>query len=180
METVALFGGSFDPPHVGHVAIVEALERLDFVDKIILVTAFLNPFKTETFASSKQRLKWLKCLFDESDKVIIEEYELKQKRKVATIETVNYLLNQYKKIYLVIGADNLPSLEKWNRFEELNSKVTFIVASRNTIKIPKKFMTLHVNKDISSTKLRESIDITNISQKCANEIAQHYKENNAK
>jgi len=180
METVALFGGSFDPPHLGHEAIVEALEKLEFIDKIILVPTFLNPFKTKTFASSKQRLNWLTCLFEENDKIVIEEYELNQKRKVATIETVNHLLNKYDKIYLVIGADNLSSLTKWHQFEELNSKVTFIVASRDSIKIPKKFMTLKVHKNISSTSLRKNIDIRKLPQNCAKEIAQHYKENNAK
>ena len=180
MYTIALFGGSFDPPHIGHIAIVEALEKLNFIDKIIVVPTFVNPFKTKTFASSQQRLEWLQCLWGDNAKVVIEEYELKQKRKVTTIETVHYLLNQYKKIYLVIGADNLSTLSKWHQFEELNSKVTFIIAPRDSIQIPKKFITLQVDKDVSSTELRENINFKKLSTKCADEIAQHYKENNAK
>ena len=180
METVALFGGSFDPPHLGHVAIVEALEKLNFIDKIIIVPAFLNPFKTKTYASSQQRLAWLHCLFDANKKVCIEDYELNAKRKVSSIETVNYLYHRYKKIYLVIGADNVKTLKMWNHFEVLDSKVTFIVAPRNQIEIPKKFITLDVDEEVSSTELREEINIKKISKKCAQEIAQHYKEYNAK
>lgn len=180
METVALFGGSYDPPHLGHKAIIEALEKLDFIDKIVLVPTFLNPFKEKSFALSKQRLKWLKCIFDANSQVIVEDYELQKKRKVPTIETVNHLLRRYKKIYLVIGADNLKNLHKWYKFDELNSKVTFIIASRDEIEISKEFITLDIDKKISSTELREKINTQKISKKCAEEIAQHYKENNAK
>ncbi len=180
MDTIALFGGSFDPPHLGHVAIVEALEKLDFIDKIIIVPAFLNPFKTKTFASSEQRLAWLECLFETKKKVCIENYELVQKRKVTSIETVEYLLQKYAKIYFVIGADNLANLHQWHRFEALDEKVTFIVAKRNKIAIPKQYMTLDVDSPISSTMLRKKLDTKKISKKCAEQIAHHYKENNAK
>jgi len=180
MKTVALFGGSFDPPHLGHVAIVEALEKLDFIDKIIIVPTFLNPFKTKTFASSQQRYSWLESLFDGKSKIIVDDYELQQKRKVASIETVNYLLKQFEKVYLVIGADNLASLHKWEQFEALRTQVTFIVASRGKIPIPNEFIHLEIDKNISSSQLREEIDINKIPKKCAEEIAQHYKENNAR
>ncbi len=180
MKTVALFGGSFDPPHLGHIAIVEALEKLDFLDKIIIVPAFLNPFKTETFATPQQRYSWLKSLFEERDKVIVDDYELQQKRKVASIETVEYLLEKFEKVYLVIGADNLASLHKWERFEVLDSLVTFIVASRDKISIADKFMRLDINESISSSALRKEMNKNKIPKKCAEKIAQHYKENNAK
>jgi nicotinate-nucleotide adenylyltransferase len=155
METVALFGGSFDPPHIGHVTIVEALQRLEYIDKILLVPAFLNPFKEKSFSSPQVRLQWLKSLFNNKEKVIIEEFELKQKRKVATIETVTYLLRKYKKIYLVIGADNLQRLSEWQDYEELEQKVTFIIATRDNIAIPKEFIKLNINENISSTQIRK-------------------------
>jgi len=180
METVALFGGSYDPPHLGHKAIVEALENLSFIDKIVLVPAFLNPFKEKSFALPEQRLKWLQTIFEAHSQVIVEDYELQKKRKVPTIETVNYLLKQYKKVYLVIGADNLKNLHRWYKFDELQAKVTFIIATRDAIEVPKEFITLNIDKNISSTELREKIETQKISQKCAEEIAQHYKENNAK
>ena len=60
---IAIFGGSFDPPHLGHQEIVnEALKSLH-VDKLFIVPTHLNPFKKEFFAPSKLRLKWLKKLF---------------------------------------------------------------------------------------------------------------------
>ena len=178
MRKVALFGGSFDPPHLGHEAIVKALNELDYIDKIIVMPTFLNPFKSSSFAPAKLRLKWLKEAFLAFKKVDVSSYEVLQNRQVPTIDTVNYLLESYTKIYLVIGADNLKSLERWQSLGELKKKVTFIVASREKIEIPKEFITLHVSKNISSTTLRKKIDKNYLPKINAEEIIQYYKENN--
>jgi nicotinate-nucleotide adenylyltransferase len=178
MRKVALFGGSFDPPHLGHEAIVKALNRLDYIDKIIVIPTFLNPFKSSSFAPANLRLKWLKEIFKGFSKVEVSSYEVSQNQKVPTIETVNHLLKSYEKIYLVIGADNLESLEQWYHFDELKNKVTFIVASREEIEIPKEFITLRVNENISSTTLRTKIDKNYLPKINAEEIKQYYKEKN--
>ncbi|NPA59805.1 MAG: adenylyltransferase/cytidyltransferase family protein, partial [Epsilonproteobacteria bacterium] len=60
METIALFGGSFDPLHIGHEAIVEALLCKKEIDKVIIMPTFLNPFKTKSFTSAQMRLESLK------------------------------------------------------------------------------------------------------------------------
>ena len=178
--TIALYGGSFDPPHVGHKAIVEALEELDYIDKIIIMPTFLNPFKSESHAPSELRFKWLKDIFKDFKNVKIDRYEVEQNRQVPTIESVKYLLKTYKSVYLVIGADNLHSLEEWNNYQELKDLVTFIVASRDNIIVDKKFINLDVDENISSSELRKNINISMLPQECATEIEQHYKENNAR
>jgi len=180
MKRVALYGGSFDPPHIGHEAIVKALEKLDFIDKIIIMPTFLNPFKDSSIAPSALRLKWLQAIFSEYEDVEVSAFEVTQARKVPTIETVKMLKNEYEKIYLIIGADNLKSLEKWYRFSELNELVTFIVATRDAIDVPDNFLQLPVDVDVSSTALREHMDISKLPKQCADEIAQYYKEHNAK
>ncbi len=178
METIALFGGSFDPPHIGHKAIVEALNKLDYIDKVIVMPTFLNPFKSSSYAPSKLRLQWLQEIFKGLDKVKIDNYEVNQNRAVPSLESVQYLLKKYDKVYLVIGADNLNSLEKWNNFKELNSLVTFIVASRDDINIDTKFIKLNINKKISSSELRDNIKLSKLPKECAREIEIYYKEKN--
>ncbi|KIM02446.1 MAG: nicotinate-nucleotide adenylyltransferase [Sulfurovum sp. FS06-10] len=180
MKTIALFGGSFDPPHIGHEAIVKSLLKLEYIDAVVLMPTFLNPFKSQFHASADLRLKWLKEIFSSYKNVEIQSYEIDQNRPVSSIESVKYLLKTYKKIYLVIGADNLRSLDKWDRYDELKKLVTFIVASRQNITIPQSFIKLDIDVDISSTALREHIDLSKLSQKCALEINKFYKENNAK
>lgn len=179
MENIALFGGSFDPPHIGHEMIVKALLEFKDIDRVVIMPTFLNPFKSKSHAPSELRLKWLKEIFGSYQNVLIDDFEVKQKQKVPTIESVEYLLKRYKKIYLVIGADNLSSLHKWERYNELKNMVTFVVAHRGKIEIPKDFIELNVNVDISSTELREQLELSKLPQKCAKEIAKYYKEKNA-
>jgi len=178
MRTIALFGGSFDPPHLGHEAIVKALNELDFIDKIIIMPTFLNPFKSSSVAPATQRLKWLEEIFSRMEKVKVSSFEVNQNRKVSTLETVKHLLKSYEKIYLVIGADNLKSLEKWQGFDELKRRVTFIVATREKIEIPKDFICLEIDEDVSSSSLRNSINGDKLSKINAKKIVTYYKENN--
>ena len=175
METIALYGGSFDPPHIGHKAIVKALNKLDYIDEIVIMPTFLNPFKSSSHAPSELRFIWLKEIFKDFKNVRVDRYEVNQERQVATIESVKYLLKTYKKVYLVIGADNLKSLENWTNYKELKELVTFIVASRDNIIVDKKFINLNIDESISSSELRKNIDISMLPTECATEIEQHYK-----
>ena len=154
MDTVALFGGSFDPPHIGHKAIVKALQDLEHIDKVIVIPTFLNPFKTKSFSSAKERLFLVKDMFNSFNNVEVSDYEILQEKKVPSIQSVKHFLKTYKKIYLVVGADNLATIHKWQDFTELKKLVTFIVATRDNIQIPKEFITLNIDVDISSTKIR--------------------------
>ena len=179
MENIALFGGSFDPPHIGHEAIVREALKLKEVDKVVIMPTFLNPFKSSSHASSAVRLEWLKEIFASFKDVEISSFEVDLKRQVPTIESVKYLLKRYAKIYLIIGADNLKSLSKWNSYKELKTLVTFVVATRDKIIIPENFLRLNVEENISSTYLREHIDRDKLSKTCAEQIIKFYKENNA-
>ena len=176
MKTIALFGGSFDPPHLGHFTIVEELLKLKFLDGVVVMPTFLNPFKNDSFAPAHLRLSWLKEIFFEFNDVIVSDYEVSQDIKVPTIQTVEYLLESYAKIYLVIGADNLAHLSTWHDFKKLQTKVTFIVATRNDTEIPESYIRLKIDVNTSSTSLRKSLLKENLSNINADKIIQFYKE----
>ncbi|UCN00842.1 nicotinate (nicotinamide) nucleotide adenylyltransferase [Sulfurimonas sp. SWIR-19] len=180
MKTIALYGGSFDPPHIAHEAIVKALRKLEFIDKVVVMPTFLNPFKKTFTAPAELRLQWLKDIFASYEDVEVSAYEVKLKRKVPTITTVKHLLKCYDKVYLVIGADNLASLHQWYAYDELKKLVTFIVVTRDAVKIPKNFIQLDIDEDISSSGLRENFDSSKIPEKVRDEITQYYKEHNAR
>ncbi len=97
METIALFGGSFDPPHIGHEAIVKALLNIKEIDKIIVMPTFLNPFKSHSHASPELRLRWIKEVFSAYEKVEVSDYEVRQNKSVASILSVKHFLKKYKK-----------------------------------------------------------------------------------
>ena len=175
MKTIALFGGSFDPPHIGHEAIVKALLNFKDIDKVVVMPTFLNPFKSKSHAPSELRLQWLKCIFSPFTKVEINSYEVDLKEKTPTIQTVKYLLKKYKKIYLIVGADNLATLTKWTNYNELQNLVTFVVCSRDGINIPNSMLSVKIDEDVSSTDLRRHVEISKLSTECAQEIKDYYE-----
>ncbi len=175
MRTVALYGGSFDPPHRGHEAVVDALNRLDFIDKIVIMPTYLNPFKNLFTAEATLRYRWLKEIFSEYKKVEVSSFEIDKKRKVPTMESVRELQKEFDTIYLVIGADNLEKLKEWYQFDLLEKAVSFIVASRNDITIPQDYISLHVDEKISSSALRKRVELSKLPQKYAKEIYTYYE-----
>ena len=174
-QTIALFGGSFDPPHIGHENIVKALLNLDYIDRVVVMPTFLSPFKSNSHAPASLRLNWLKNIFNKFDTVEIDDFEVNQKKKIPSIKSVDYLLTKYSKIYLVIGADNLASLHKWYDYDKLMKRVNLIIATRDNIKIYNSSCKLEIMDNISSTELRENIDITKLPKSCADEIFKYYE-----
>lgn len=176
---IAIFGGSFDPPHTGHELIVKkALEILD-IDKLLVVTTYLSPFKESFCAPAPMRQAWLAKMFEGMEKVEIFSYECDQKRQVPTIETVLYVKSLYPeaKLFLIVGSDSFKALPKWNRHEELCTLVEFVVAPRGEFTPPKDLKILPINVNISSSKLRSFLDRRFIPKAIENEVIAFYTRN---
>ncbi len=173
----ALFGGTFDPPHIGHQMIVDEVLKSLHVEVVFVVPAYLNPFKSKFYAPADVRLGWLHKLFGDNDRVEIADFEVKQKRAVASIETVKYLLEKYdlEKLYLIIGADNYAKLHMWSGYDELKNLVEFVIASRDGIITPKGLKKIKINANISSSKLRADLDMSFVPNVIRDEISEFYK-----
>ncbi|MCH9740681.1 MAG: nicotinate (nicotinamide) nucleotide adenylyltransferase [Epsilonproteobacteria bacterium] len=165
-ETIALFGGSFDPPHIGHFTVVNGAIKMLNVDKVIIVPAFLNPFKTSSLATPEKRLNWTKEIFKNLPKVKVDDYEIKQGKATPTAKTVEHFQKEYHVKYLIIGADNLASLNKWYNFEWLNRQITWVIATRAgheyDTSILRSFEFLDIEVDISSTQIRQEQSLEEI------------------
>jgi len=179
--TVAIFGGSFDPPHQGHQEIVrKAVETLE-IDRLIVVPAYLNPFKYSSLASAVQRLEWCHLLFDDIPKVIVDEYEIQQGKSIRTSQTVKHFNTMYEVGYLIIGSDNLSTLTKWHEFEWLNKTITWVIATRakhplNTENL-RSWKILEIDFPVSSSHIREKIDLHYIDNKIKQSVQKALKEN---
>jgi len=175
---IALYGGSFDPPHIGHLRVVEAALAGLPVDRLIIVPAYQNPLKQKVCVPAAKRLEWLKRLFKNMPEVEISDFEIRQKRSVYTIETVEHFRDHFETIYLIIGADNLKTLSQWHRYEELNTLVTWVVAARAQIPIPAGMIRLDVDVPISSTDCRALLRSPGLDPMIDHEIITTYKEIN--
>lgn len=161
---IAIYGGSFDPPHVAHFRIIQAaIEELE-IDHLIVIVAYQNPFKTPCLFDAKRRYEWMCRLANRLTKVQVSDIEIKQKRPIASIESVLKLKKklQPEKIFFIIGQDNLASLPKWNRYEELKKLVEFVLIEREgyDIKLDETLRTLSLSDlkyKISSSQIRQEL-----------------------
>ncbi|WP_297996117.1 ribosome silencing factor [uncultured Campylobacter sp.] len=95
---IALFGGSFDPPHAGHDAAVKAILSGLKPDLLVIMPSFLNPFKKSFSAPPQLRLRWCRALWSDAPHVEVSDYEILQNVPVPTIQSVKFLLEKYGKI----------------------------------------------------------------------------------
>ena len=175
-ESIAIFGGSFDPPHKGHQLIVsKAVASLD-IDRLILVPAYLNPFKQSSLAPADLRLQWCQTLFDPLEKVSVSDYEILQGKSMYTADTVKHFQNLYDVKYLIIGSDNLESLTKWHQYEWLDRQITWVVATRKDssfeTSILGSYIKLELDEEISSTHIRSTQQLDGVDRKIADSVKQ--------
>lgn len=174
--TIALFGGSFDPPHKGHQTIVQSVAALDDIAYIIVMPAFLNPFKISSLASAQKRLIWCRKVCH-GDKVIVSDFEISQARPVYTIETLRMLQQTYNVKYVVIGADNLPKIAQWEAFEEINAEVIWLVATRGETAVDcrqlRQYKQITLDVPVSSSSIRRGEHLHAVDHRILNEVKQH-------
>jgi nicotinate-nucleotide adenylyltransferase len=170
---VALYGGTFDPPHAGHQQIVEHLVSLPWLDKVIVTPAWLNPFKSHSLASAQQRLEWCRTVFTDP-KVVIDPGEVNAGYSVYTAQTVDRLGEEYHVRYIVIGADNLTSIEQWYNFERLNHTITWLVFERKGYETGysklRSYKRFALDAPISSSTIRDKKTVENIDKKIAHDV----------
>ena len=167
--TIAIFGGSFDPPHIGHQKVVTlALEKLK-IDYVVIVPAYLNPFKRFSLASATQRLSWCQILFNDLHKVIVSDYEIQEGKSITTSQTVKHYHSMYNVKYLIIGSDNLSTLTKWHQFQWLNAHIIWVIITRegHTVDVSalREYKILALDANISSTDIRTTKELHYIDNK---------------
>jgi nicotinate-nucleotide adenylyltransferase len=177
---LAIFGGSFDPPHIAHEQIaLKICNELD-IDKLLIVPTYLNPFKSTSHFTPKQRFYFVDELFKDNKKIEVSDFELLQNQTTPSIVTVKYFIEQYKpnKFYLVIGSDNLAKLHLWDDFNTLKDLVEFVIVHREGYEVKNdiiKFKEIILNMDISSTWIRNNLCTEHIPQKIKNKVQNIWK-----
>jgi nicotinate-nucleotide adenylyltransferase len=138
-ERIGLFGGTFDPPHVGHVAGLRAVAEALSLDRLLLVVAN-DPWQkssSRAVTPAEDRFALAQALAESIPGVEASRMEIDRGGPTYTVETVEALQTEAvaagrppPQIYLVIGADLLPELGTWERADDLRKMVTLAVVSR--------------------------------------------------
>ena len=128
---IGLLGGSFDPAHKGHLGISKIALKKFKIKRIYWVITKKNPFKNKTFYSLGERIKFAKKISKTQKKIelIYLDNIIKSSR---IIDVINYFIKKkkIKKIYFIIGSDNLLRFHKWKSWKKIVKLVKLIVFSR--------------------------------------------------
>ena len=135
MKKIAIYGGSFDPPHKGHVLLAKNLAKICGTEKIIIVPAALSPFKQSSSACPEDRLEMCKLAFSD-DLFEISDIEIKRGGKSYTIDTLTQMKGKYpdSKLFLFMGDDMLLSFNHWHKHKEILDLATIVCACRSSEK----------------------------------------------
>ncbi|MCL2675194.1 MAG: bis(5'-nucleosyl)-tetraphosphatase (symmetrical) YqeK [Firmicutes bacterium] len=133
MKNTVIFGGSFDPPHKGHLEIIRHLQGV--FDRVLVMPAFVSPFKQgKEYASSADRLNMLRILIQENGlSAEISTFELSKQGVSYSADTIRYYNEQESggaNLCFAIGSESLPALRLWKDAEYLKQNVTFYVIPR--------------------------------------------------
>lgn len=124
-KKIAIYGGSFSPPHIGHVLSARAYLDESGADEIVIIPAKRPPHKElDGMADDIQRLEMCRLAFCEDEvlrgKCRVSDFELMRDAVSYTVDTIEYFLEEgYRDISILIGTDMLLSFETWRRYRDL-------------------------------------------------------------
>jgi len=203
MQKIGVFGGSFNPPHVGHFILAERIKDILKLDKIIFIPAYIPPHKTKMHIMDPiHRLKMLKLAAGKNSYFEVSDIEIKRGGTSFTYDTLLYLNGRYKnaKLHLIIGMDNYHDFCCWKNYEQIFDLCEVIVLKRRDIGSEKKHMHMagkvkeYKKKlssqdrflfldtpflDISSTEIRQRIKAKKtINNYVSEKVAKYIEKNN--
>lgn len=134
MKKIGILGGTFNPIHVGHLAIAQfALEKLE-LNKVIFVPCCQPPHKQiPHLAPAKDRFQMTKLAIEDNPAFDISDFEIKKGGRSYTIDTARYFQKIFPagtKLYFIIGGDSLGTLRHWKQINELLKIVSFVAVNR--------------------------------------------------
>jgi nicotinate-nucleotide adenylyltransferase len=132
---IGIFGGSFDPAHRGHRAVVLAAMRQLQLDRVYVIPARVSPLKMDRRASAGiHRIAMLRLLFADKRNVRVSPIELRRKGVSFTVDTVRSFRKRFRssELVLIIGEDNLRVFSKWHKPREILRMASVAVYGRNS------------------------------------------------
>lgn len=137
---LAVFGGSFDPVHNGHLALAQAVVAADLADEVLFIPARRPPHKqTRELSSGHHRLEMLRLAIEQSPACSVSDIELERSEGFSfTFDTLSVLRQVFPEhgLYFLLGMDSLRDLHTWHRAGELVQHFDFIVYPRPGIPCP--------------------------------------------
>lgn len=131
---ICIYGGAFDPIHLGHLYIADKVYEELALDRVIFVPNGIPPWKESTLFTIKDRVEMASLSISDNPRFDMDTFEAdKGSAPSYAYDTVVYFRDKYPddKLYLLIGSDTLGGLDRWHRIDELSPLVIFICVERD-------------------------------------------------
>ncbi|MBU0469392.1 MAG: nicotinate-nucleotide adenylyltransferase [Candidatus Omnitrophica bacterium] len=134
MKRIGILGGTFNPVHIGHLAIAQrARENLD-LEKVFFVPSNLPPHKSsKNVLPPAQRYRMVQMAIEGNPYFDISDFEIKREGRSYSIDTVEHFYKLYlekAKLYFIIGEDSFSTLDTWKHIEDIVKLADFVVVNR--------------------------------------------------
>lgn len=163
-KRIALYGGTFDPVHLGHVEIARRVSELFEIEKVLFVPAQAPPHKVGRRVTEPiHRYAMLALATQDDPRLSISTFELDAPDRRYTVHTVEHFqetLGDSTELFFIMGADSWSEITTWREWERLLAMINHIVVTRPGYEVPQAppgarvFFTDAVLKDISATNIR--------------------------
>ena len=162
-ERIGLLGGTFNPPHMGHLIIAEQVGKQLGLDAVWFLPAHVPPHKrVKHLAKVEERKKMIQSAIGDNSFFKLDETDLKREGKSYTYDTIKQLKKEHpeKEFYFIIGGDMAESLSEWYRIDELVQMIQFVAVKRKGYSADTDYSVIWVDCpliEISSTQIRKKI-----------------------
>ena len=165
-QKIGIFGGTFDPVHIGHIITTRFVLEQRKLDRIIFIPCNISPLKTDVYsASTTHRLNMLKLVIEDLPQFDFSDYEIRKGDVSFTFDTLCEMKKEYSEIELIIGYDNLVVFDKWKNPDGIFDITKVVVMKRHGTSAEKptnKYFDKAIILDtpsieISSTEIRERV-----------------------
>ncbi|HLR80599.1 MAG TPA: nicotinate-nucleotide adenylyltransferase [Bacillota bacterium] len=162
MKRIGILGGTFDPPHIGHLIIAEEVRIALDLTEVWFIPTYEPPHKDRASSSVEDRLNMLQRAIGEHPHFKINTIEIERSGKSYTIDTMKTFKRMYPEdeFFFIIGADMVEYLPNWFKIEELIKLVTFVGVKRPGFNVESDYPVVEVDIpiiDISSTTIRSRL-----------------------
>lgn len=130
MKRIGIYGGSFSPPHNGHIAAARHLLKALSLDELLIMPSYISPHKqTSGIVSAYHRYEMTRLAFQNMPKITISDYEISRGDISYTANTLTHFKEQGQ-LFFLCGTDMFLSLSRWYRPDAVFQNATVVVASR--------------------------------------------------
>ncbi len=178
-KKIGIFGGTFNPIHMGHLIMANEVCKHHHLSKIIFMPTYIPPHKyVDDLVAAQYRYEMIKAAISGNSTLEVSDIEIKREGKSYTIDTILEIMKRYGEdceIYLIMGADSLNELELWKEIKRLSQLCHFVIVNRpgfkteasarlleivgSTSLLDLERLRIEINPvDISSTNIRKRVN----------------------